>query len=186
MSKYLVDRILAGILFVFLIPVIIGITVLLFLLQKKVFFTQIRIGKNNKPFFLRKFCTLHDNNPSNTTALGRILRRTGLDELPQLLNVMNGDMSLIGPRPLPFNYLKYFRDDELKRHLVRPGITGLAQVNGRNDLTWDHKFKWDKFYVDKVCFLLDLKISVRTLKGFFGKDTIMPSLAECRSNDESI
>ncbi len=131
------------------------------------FFIQTRPGLNEKPIRVIKFKTMNDNKDVNgillpnhlrITGLGRILRQLSLDELPQLVNVLIGDMSLIGPRPLLFKYIPLYSDKQKKRHLVRPGITGWAQVNGRNTISWTKKFEYDVWYVENVSFLLDLRI----------------------------
>lgn len=131
------------------------------------FFIQTRPGHNEKPIRVIKFKTMNDNKDVNgillpnhlrITGLGRILRQLSLDELPQLVNVLIGDMSLIGPRPLLFKYIPLYSDEQKKRHLVRPGITGWAQVNGRNTISWTKKFEYDVWYVENVSFLLDLRI----------------------------
>jgi undecaprenyl phosphate N,N'-diacetylbacillosamine 1-phosphate transferase len=136
-----------------------------------IFFQQERIGLNNKVFTILKFRTLslkeHLPLIERTFALGQFLRRTSLDELPQLWNVLKGDMSLVGPRPLPAYYLTRFSDQQLIRHTVKPGITGLAQVMGRHRLTWSQKFKFDLFYVSKTTFSLDALIVWKTAQLIF-------------------
>ena len=138
-----------------------------------IFFQQERIGLNNKVFTILKFRTLSLNEHlpliERTFALGQFLRRTSLDELPQLGNVLKGDMSLVGPRPLPAYYLTRFSDQQLIRHTVKPGITGLAQVMGRHRLTWSQKFKFDLFYVSKTTFSLDTLIVWKTAQLIFSK-----------------
>ena len=106
------------------------------------------------------------------TAIGKFIRKTSLDELPQIWNVLKGDMSLVGPRPLLVQYLSLYTDEQKRRHLVKPGITGWAQVNGRNSISWEEKFKLDVWYVDNVSFLLDMKIIFLTIKKVFMKDGI--------------
>lgn len=132
---------------------------------------QIRPGQNGKPFILYKFRTMTDERDSNgnlladadrLTSFGRWLRSFSLDELPQLFNVLRGDMSLVGPRPLLMEYLPLFSTEQNRRHDVRPGITGWAQVNGRNAISWDEKFLLDVWYVDNSSFMLDLKILMMT------------------------
>lgn len=132
-----------------------------------VFFRQVRPGLNGIPFELIKFRTMVDktdpdgnvlDDSERMTALGRILRSTSLDELPELLNVLKGDMSLVGPRPLLMEYLPLYNNDQARRHEVRPGITGWAQVNGRNAISWEKKFELDVWYVDNMSFWLDMKI----------------------------
>lgn len=138
-----------------------------------VFFTQVRPGLEGRPFRLHKFRTMRhslgrDGKPlpdaDRLTPLGRFLRRTSLDELPQLWNVMRGDLSLVGPRPLLMQYLQRYTPTQARRHLVMPGITGWAQVNGRNALSWESKFALDTWYVDNWSFFLDLRILVKTMR----------------------
>ena len=137
-----------------------------------VFFRQSRPGLNSQPFQLLKFRTMADTRDENgellpdserLTPLGRFLRSTSLDELPELLNVLKGDMSLVGPRPLLMQYLPRYNATQARRHEVRPGITGWAQINGRNAMTWCQKFDHDVWYVDHRTFMLDLKILLITL-----------------------
>jgi lipopolysaccharide/colanic/teichoic acid biosynthesis glycosyltransferase len=136
------------------------------------FFTQLRPGKNEKPFRLIKFRTMSEE----TDALGNLLRdeqrltfagnwvrRLSLDEIPQLMNVLKGDMSLVGPRPLLMEYLPFYNEKQRKRHHVKPGITGWAQVNGRNLISWEDKFEFDCWYVENVSFIVDLRILVKTI-----------------------
>jgi undecaprenyl phosphate N,N'-diacetylbacillosamine 1-phosphate transferase len=142
------------------------VTLYVFSFQFPVIFKQIRVGKDEKLFTLLKFRTLKEYPVSHEERkfwLGNILRFTSLDELPQLLNVISGDMSLIGPRPLPIEYLRLFSPEQKVRHQVKPGITGWAQVNGRHSISWQEKFKYDVFYVQHVSFLLDLKIMMKTI-----------------------
>lgn len=145
------------------------ITFLLFLLQNKStpFFFQSRPGKHQKPFRIIKFKTMNDKCdeqgnllPDNQrlTFLGRVVRKLSIDELPQLINVLKGDMSLIGPRPLLFKYIPLYSPTQNRRHEIRPGITGWAQVNGRNSISWTKRFELDVYYVDHVSFSLDFKI----------------------------
>ncbi|WP_372948083.1 sugar transferase [Mariniphaga sp.] len=137
-----------------------------------VFFTQKRPGKNEKIFRVVKFKTMTDEKDKNgnllpesqrLTKTGRFIRQTSLDEIPQLINVLKGDMSLIGPRPLLIEYLPLYNKQQARRHEVRPGITGWAQVNGRNAISWEQKFTYDVWYVDNLSFLLDLKVLFLTL-----------------------
>ncbi|HCZ36807.1 MAG TPA: hypothetical protein DHV26_12875 [Cytophagales bacterium] len=143
--------------------------ILLFLvtLNLPIFYVSKRIGKRGKIFEMYKFRTLSSDINLDLTerqfSLGRFLRFTNLDELPQLWNVLKGQMSLVGPRPLPVDYTDLFSAEQNNRHQVLPGITGLAQVNGKNDLSWNEKFKLDLEYVNKVSFLLDIKILFKTL-----------------------
>lgn len=134
--------------------------------QFPILFIQQRIGKNGVPFWMFKFRTLKNSDASlqeRRFALGDCLRFTNADELPQLLNVLKGEMSLVGPRPLPVDYLNLFSVEQNNRHSVLPGITGLAQVSGKNNLSWDEKFRFDLEYVNKVSFALDIKILIKTL-----------------------
>lgn len=141
-------------------------------LGRPVIFRQLRPGLHGTPFEMIKFRTMReafddDGNPlppkERMTSFGRRLRSTSLDELPELWNVLKGDMSIVGPRPLLMRYMPYYSDRELKRHDVRPGLTGLAQTNGRNSLTWDQKLAWDVEYVERQSFLLDMKIILSTV-----------------------
>lgn len=148
------------------------IIVLLINNNGSVFFFQKRPGKNERIFNVIKFKTMNDKKDASgnllsddkrLTKLGNIIRKTSLDELPQLINVLKGDMSLVGPRPLLPEYLSLYSDEQKKRHLVKPGITGWAQVNGRNAITWQKKFELDVWYVHNISFLLDLKIFFKTI-----------------------
>ena len=157
---------------VLLSPVFFIVTIgLYFANQGKPFFFQSRPGKNGKIFKIVKFKTMNDRKDANgnllsdaerLTKIGSIVRKTSLDEIPQLINVIKGDMSLIGPRPLLPQYLSLYSDFQNRRHEVKPGITGWAQVNGRNAISWDKKFKYDVWYVDHVSFLVDVKILFKT------------------------
>lgn len=142
-------------------------------LGKGVFFSQIRPGLNGIPFKMYKFRTMHDATDKQGKLLedeerlprfGRLLRSTSLDELPELWNVIRGDMSLVGPRPLLMEYLPLYNKEQQRRHEVKPGVTGWAQVNGRNALSWDERFDLDTWYVDNQSFVLDLKILLLTVK----------------------
>ena len=146
-----------------------------------IFFTQERPGKNGKIFKVIKFKTMTDKRDANgkllsdaerLTKVGRFVRSTSVDELPQLFNVLKGDMSLIGPRPLLPQYLPLYSKEQARRHEVRPGITGWAQVNGRNAISWTKKFELDVWYVDHCSFLLDLKIIFLTVKKVFVREGI--------------
>ena len=150
-------------------------------LGSPVFFSQTRPGLNGKPFEMIKFRTMLDANDKEgnplpddqrMTSFGTMLRSASLDELPELWNVLKGDMSLVGPRPLLMEYLPLYNDDQRRRHEVRPGITGWAQVNGRNSLSWDERFKLDVWYVDHQSFWLDLKILFLTVKKVLMRDGI--------------
>lgn len=149
------------------------ILLLYFFNQKNVFFFQARPGKDEKVFKIVKFKTMTDQKDESgnllpdefrLTKMGKFVRKTSLDELPQLFNVLKGDMSFIGPRPLLVSYLSLYNDEQKKRHLIKPGITGWAQVNGRNTISWEKKFEYDVWYVDHQEFLLDIKILLLTVK----------------------
>lgn len=146
---------------------------LLFANKGKVFFLQNRPGKNEEIFKIIKFRTMNDKRDAQgnllpdeerLTSIGKLVRKTSLDEIPQLINVLLGNMSLIGPRPLLPEYLPLYNEVQKKRHLIKPGITGWAQINGRNAVEWDKKFMFDVWYVENVSFLLDLQIMFITLK----------------------
>jgi undecaprenyl phosphate N,N'-diacetylbacillosamine 1-phosphate transferase len=141
--------------------------VYMILCEFPVFFKQKRIGQNNLPFSIWKFRTLSlDEKLSvdeRSFLWGKFLRLTSLDELPQLWNIIRGEMSFIGPRPLPEEYLAFYSSEQIKRHEVKPGVTGLAQVNGRNSISWQKKFELDLYYVNNVSFKLDLIILIKTV-----------------------
>lgn len=148
---------------------------------RPLFFCQIRPGYMGKPFLMYKFRTMLNSKDQSgrdlpdevrLTKFGRILRSTSLDELPGLFNVLKGDMSLVGPRPLLMEYLPLYTKEQARRHEVRPGITGWAQVNGRNAISWEDKFKLDVWYIDNQSFLLDIKILLLTLKKVFVREGI--------------
>ena len=149
--------------------------------QGSIFFIQPRPGKKEKIFKILKFKTMNDKKNADNqllpdaeriTVVGQFVRKTSLDELPQLINVVKGDMSLIGPRPLLIQYLPLYNDIQRRRHSVRPGITGWAQINGRNAISWRQKFEYDVWYVDHQSFLLDLKILVGTVSKVIKRDGI--------------
>jgi sugar transferase EpsL len=171
--KPLLDFLIAGILLIVLIPIILGVTLLLLIPNRgSVLFFQRRPGYNARPFNIIKFKTMRDDfdnfgNPLpdelRLTRVGKWVRAASLDELLQLVNVLKGDMSLVGPRPLLLQYLDRYTTDQARRHEVKPGITGLAQVNGRNLISWEEKFRLDVEYVDNISFGLDCKIFWMTL-----------------------
>ena len=149
---------------------IVALTVL-FVEGRPVFFRQARAGKGGRPFRMLKFRTMRDGEGTDEerlTRLGRFLRASSLDELPELLHVLAGTMSLVGPRPLPTRYLPRYSPEQARRHDVRPGITGWAQVHGRNLLSWEDKFAYDVWYVDHQTFLLDIKILFLTVATVLG------------------
>ena len=163
-------------------PIIIFLSIGLFFTNKgNPFFSQLRPGKNEKLFSIIKFKTMNDKKNSDgsfksdserLTSFGGFVRKTSLDEIPQLINVLKGDMSLVGPRPLLTEYLYLYSENQKKRHNVRPGITGWAQVNGRNSISWEEKFKLDIWYVHNQSILLDLKILLLTIKKVLMSDGI--------------
>lgn len=171
--KRLLDFTASIIGFVILSPLVLLVTVSLFFAnQGKPFFFQLRPGKNGRIFKIVKFKTMNDKKDGNgkllpdaerLTKIGSFVRKTSLDEIPQLLNVIKGDMSLIGPRPLLPQYLHLYSDFQNRRHEVKPGITGWAQVNGRNAISWNTKFELDVWYVDHISFVLDVKIIFKTI-----------------------
>ncbi|PJA06310.1 MAG: lipid carrier--UDP-N-acetylgalactosaminyltransferase, partial [Flavobacteriales bacterium CG_4_10_14_0_2_um_filter_35_18] len=147
----------------------------------KPFFFQLRPGKNGKIFKIVKFKTMNDKkdhegnllpDAKRLTKIGSFVRKTSLDELPQLFNVLKGEMSLIGPRPLLVEYLPLYSEEQNRRHEVKPGITGWAQVNGRNAISWEDKFKYDVWYVDNASFLVDMRILFLTIKKVLGSENI--------------
>lgn len=186
MYKSVVKRILDLILslagFIILLPIFLFLTIFLAIANNgKPFFFQQRPGKNNKAFKVVKFRTMNDKKDSNgdlltdrerLTSVGRFVRKTSLDEIPQLLNVIKGDMSLVGPRPLLTEYLPLYDNEQARRHEVRPGITGWAQVNGRNAISWQEKFRLDVWYVDHISLVLDIKIICLTIIKVFKSEGI--------------
>ncbi len=180
--KRLIDLSAAFIGLLLLSPLLLLVTPALFLAnQGKPFFFQTRPGKNGRLFKIVKFKTMNDKKDADgnllpdaerLTAAGRFVRKTSIDEIPQLINVLKGDMSLIGPRPLLPQYLPLYLPEQARRHEVRPGITGWAQVNGRNAIGWQTKFELDVWYVDNISFLLDVRIILLTLKKVFIREGI--------------
>jgi lipopolysaccharide/colanic/teichoic acid biosynthesis glycosyltransferase len=180
--KRFIDFLVSLIVFMLLLPVLLIITLLLTIAnQGRPFFLQLRPGKNEKLFKIIKFKTMTDakdtkgyllSDAERLTKVGSFVRKTSLDELPQLINVLKGDMSLIGPRPLLPKYLSLYSDFQNRRHEVKPGITGWAQVNGRNSISWENKFVYDVRYVDQISFLVDLKILLLTVKKVFKSEGI--------------
>ena len=169
--KRALDVALSGCALAVLSPVM-GVTALLVRqkLGSPVIFCQERPGKDEQIFKLYKFRTMTD--AQRLTPFGRRLRSTSLDELPELWNILRGDMSIVGPRPLLVKYLPYYTAEERRRHAVRPGLTGLAQVNGRNALRWEDRFAYDVDYVDHISFALDAKIVLMTLRCVFSREGI--------------
>lgn len=180
--KPLADFFAALIGLILLLPLFLLITILLFIANNgQPFFFQLRPGKNGRIFKIIKFKTMNDKKDINgqllpdaqrLTAVGSFVRKTSLDEVPQLINVLKFDMSLVGPRPLLTNYLHLYSDFQNRRHEVKPGITGWAQVNGRNAISWNKKFEYDVWYVEHISFILDLKILFMTLLKVIKSDGI--------------
>ncbi len=180
--KRALDVILSALAMVVAAPVMLLLAVIIRIgLGRPVIFRQMRPGLQGRPFFMFKFRTMSDAKDSEgkllpdaqrLTSLGRFLRSTSLDELPEFWNVLRGDMSLVGPRPLLMEYLPLYDRHEWRRHEVRPGITGWAQVNGRNALSWEDKFALDVWYVDNQSLWLDLKIIAMTLAQIFRREGI--------------
>jgi undecaprenyl phosphate N,N'-diacetylbacillosamine 1-phosphate transferase len=183
--KGLIDILISFIGILILSPLIVIISVLLYLAQNKSFlFAQPRVGKSEKIFLIYKFKTMSDNRDADgnllpdhlrLTKIGKFIRNTSLDELPQLYNVLIGDMSLVGPRPLLVEYIPLYDEVQKRRHEVKPGITGWAQVNGRNMISWTRKFEYDVWYVDHIGFLIDLKIIFRTVQKVFMTEGVSAS-----------
>lgn len=171
--KRIFDLFLALLMFILMSPLLLVLALAIrVLMGSPVVFRQKRPGLSGRPFTIFKFRTMTDARDSQgtllpdserLTPLGRFLRSTSLDELPEIFNVIRGDMSLVGPRPLRMEYLKLYTPEQARRHDVRPGITGWAQINGRNELTWEERFELDTWYVDNVSFWLDVKILLLTI-----------------------
>jgi len=182
MLKRLFDIVVSALLLILLLPIIALVFILIRVnMGSPVLFHQIRPGLNGHPFVVYKFRTMSEQGDAaanalpdvvRLTSLGRFLRKTSLDEIPQLLNVFNGDMSLVGPRPLLMEYLPLYSPQQAKRHLVRPGITGWAQVHGRNTISWQDKFSLDIWYVENASFMLDIKILCMTVLKVLRRDGI--------------
>jgi len=183
--KRLIDIIFSLIGIILLSPLILLISGCLIIINKgNPFFIQSRPGKDEIIFNLIKFKTMTDKQDNNgnllpdnlrMTKIGTIIRKTSLDEIPQLINVLKGDMSIIGPRPLLVEYLQFYNEEQRKRHSIKPGITGWAQVNGRNAISWDDKFKYDLYYVDRISLALDVRIAMLTIKKVFLSEDINSS-----------
>jgi lipopolysaccharide/colanic/teichoic acid biosynthesis glycosyltransferase len=198
MNKRLFDLFVAVFLLILSLPILLLVAVLVrVFLGRPVLFSQIRPGLRGYPFTVYKFRTMTDSRDEagqllpddvRLTRLGLFLRSTSLDELPQLFNVIKGDISLVGPRPLLMEYMPLYNAEQLRRHEVRPGITGWAQINGRNAISWEEKFKLDVWYVDHQSFWLDAKILLLTLRkvivrhGISAKETkTMPKFTGTRN-----
>lgn len=182
--KPIADILVASLVFVVLLPIFFVLTIgLLIANNGKPFFIQIRPGKSERLFKILKFKTMNDKKDAHgellpdvdrLTPIGKFVRKTSLDEIPQLLNVINGDMSLVGPRPLLPEYLPLYNSSQKKRHEVKPGITGWAQVNGRNAISWDEKLALDSWYVQNISMGLDIKILVKTVFKVLASKDINP------------
>jgi len=180
--KRLLDLVAAGSGIVLLLPLLALVALLVRTrIGSPVLFSQVRPGLGGRPFRIYKFRTMTDERDEKgallpderrLTRLGRFIRSASLDELPELFNVLRGEMSLVGPRPLLMEYLPLYTSEQARRHEVRPGITGWAQVNGRNAISWEEKFKLDLWYVDNRSFLLDLKILLMTVASVFRREGI--------------
>ena len=183
--KNILDLLTALIALVALSPLFIGIVVILGISNNgKPFFVQKRPGKNGRLFKILKFKTMNDkkgpdgqllSDHERMTKIGKFIRKTSLDEIPQLLNVIRGDMSIVGPRPLLVSYLPLYNEEQARRHDVKPGITGWAQINGRNAISWEDKFKYDVWYVRNISFLTDLKILWKTVGKVFNSEGVSAS-----------
>lgn len=182
--KKVLDFVIALIGVCFLSPFLSFVAILLFIAHrsfKGIFFVQSRVGYKGRIFKILKFKTMSDQRDEDgvllpdaerLTLMGKIVRSLSIDELPQLINVLKGDMAFVGPRPLLPKYLPLYSKEQLRRHEVRPGITGWAQINGRNNISWTRKFEYDVWYVDHVSFWLDLKILFLTVKKVFVREGI--------------
>ena len=180
--KRLIDIVASLILLLILSPILIITSILVYLkLGSPIFFIQERVGKNNKVFKMIKFRSMRDvknkfgedlPDEDRLTSFGQKLRSYSIDELPELLNILNGDMSLVGPRPLLVDYLELYSDEQIRRHEMKPGITGLAQINGRNSISWNDRLKLDINYIDSCSLFLDIKILFMTVYKVIKRDGI--------------
>ena len=180
--KVVLDFLAAFLLLSLLSPILIIVTIgFYFVNDGSPFFFQLRPGQNEKSFRIIKFKTMTDKrddqgkllpDSERLTSLGKLVRKSSLDELPQLLNVLKGHMSIVGPRPLLSEYLPLYTKNQARRHEVRPGITGWAQVNGRNAISWEEKFNFDVWYVENQSLILDLKILLLTIKKVFTREGV--------------
>lgn len=183
--KRIIDILLSFIALILLSPIFLIVSLMIRIkLGSPIFFVQERPGKNGKIFRMIKFRTMLNTTDKNGnllpnemrhTKFGEMLRSTSLDELPELINVLKGDMSLVGPRPLLVEYLPLYNEYQYRRHEVKPGITGLAQVNGRNKISWEEKFDYDVWYVDNFNLLIDLRIIFQTIINVFARKDINQS-----------
>ncbi|MGK9326642.1 sugar transferase [Aerococcus urinaeequi] len=186
--KRLIDILVSSSALILLSPIFLLLIIIIRIkLGSPVFFSQKRPGKNGKIFKMYKFRSMTDERDQNGNLLpdnerlpefGQKLRATSLDELPELWNILIGDMSIVGPRPLLVEYLPLYNEQQKRRHEVRPGLTGYAQVNGRNAISWEEKFNYDVEYIDKLSFLVDTKIVFQTVKQVLVKDGISSETSE--------
>lgn len=182
MLKSIFDKLVSLVLIIILaLPSAILAIIIVFFMGYPIIYTQRRPGLNGSIFKMYKFRSMTNDKDANgnllpnkdrLTPFGKFLRKSSLDELPELLNVLKGDMSLVGPRPLRVEYLPLYSKEQARRHEVKPGITGWAQVNGRNTISWDDKFKYDVWYVDNCSFILDLKILLLTVYKVFKREGV--------------
>ena len=187
-SKSIIDKVVGIILLPFIVPIMLIISVLILITDgPPIIFTHNRCGLKGRVFKFYKFRTMKKLNTSDSaeisdeeriTSLGRLLRKSSIDELPSILNLLKGDVSLVGPRPLLAKYLPRYNEFQARRHEVKPGITGLAQVNGRNLISWDEKFEYDVFYIDNQSLRLDFKILLLTIAKVFKRSGISPESGE--------
>lgn len=198
--KRLIDFVIVLCALLMIWPILVVITIWLHYANKGAgaFFFQERPGMNGKIFKVIKFKTMTDERDSNgellpdearITKVGKFVRSTSIDELPQLINVLKGDMALIGPRPLLVKYLPYYTEREKLRHTVRPGISGWAQVNGRNTISWDKKLAYDVEYVENLSFMMDVRVILKTIKNVIVREGVVlqaiPDLDEYRKNENA-
>jgi lipopolysaccharide/colanic/teichoic acid biosynthesis glycosyltransferase len=194
-AKPIIDRIFSMILLIILSPFLVILMFLIWIFQgPKIFFIQERIGYKRKKFKLIKFRTMSDEvdtsgllrpDSNRLTSIGKVLRKFSLDELPQLFNIIKGEMSLIGPRPLLIRYFPYYTETELVRFCVKPGITGLSQISGRNILSWDKRLNLDVEYVNNISLLLDMRIVVLTIKNILlAKNVVVDPESIMKNLDE--
>ena len=183
--KRIIDIVCSGLGLIVLSPILLIIAILIRIkLGSPIFFIQDRVGKNGQIFKIIKFRTMLDatdkwgeplHDKERLTPFGKLLRSTSIDELPELINVLKGDMSLVGPRPLLVEYIPNFSKEQWRRHEVKPGITGWAQINGRNCITWKRKFELDVWYVDNISVFTDIKILLKTIVKVIKRDDINQS-----------
>ncbi|WP_421947808.1 sugar transferase [Phaeodactylibacter xiamenensis] len=183
--KSILDILAAAVLLIVLAPITLGLMLILYIQNNgQPFFRQQRPGYQERPFYLMKFKSMTDERDTNgqllpdnerLTPVGAFVRKSSLDELPQLFNVLKGEMSIVGPRPLLFKYIPLYSPDQRRRHNVKPGITGWAQVNGRNSISWKRKFELDVYYVDHQSFWLDIKILWLTVQKVIQREGVNQS-----------